>query len=529
MKRFSKLCLSILLVLTLLVGLAPAMVSAEDAVEPEVKTVYILHTNDVHARVIGDTVPGDDALPVDEGLIGFARYKAVIDKFKEVYPDQVLVVDAGDMIHGTNFATLSKGQSVVRLLNDMGLNAMTLGNHEFNYGKDELKSAISEADFSVLSANVLDEADGSNVFDSNTIIEVNGLKIGLFGISTPETKVKASPVNTEGWNFEDPTTVAQEQVDALKAEGVDAIVMLSHLGMDAESVETSYKLLDSVEGIDLIVDGHSHTYLPEGEVYNDTLIASTGSYLNNIGLVTLTFTDGALTDANARLISFQEATQYGEDQATLDSVAAIEAENERITGVEIGTLAADLDGEREQVRAGETNLSHLIADAMLEKTGADAVITNGGGIRASIPAGTVTYGDFLTVLPFGNMVTVIKVTGQDIVDALSYGTDAYPETAGKFPQVAGISFDLVQDGEAYKVENVMIQGEPVDPAAEYSLATNDFMAIGGDGYTMFEGKEQVLLEGLMIDVVVDHVKSLMDEDGNFSFELEPVRMNVVSE
>lgn len=521
MKKFLRVSVFFLLAFALILAQIPVGVLAEKE-EADVKQIYIFHTNDVHGRVVGDSVPGKDGKPVAEGLIGFARYKGVINVFKELYEDSVLVLDAGDAIHGTNFASLSKGQSVVRLYNEIGVDASVLGNHEFNYSSPDLQAALSEADFPMLAANVLNEEDQSNAFESNVVFEVNGLKIGVFGLATPETKVKASPLNTVGLEFADPVAVAEAQVAQLAEQGVDAIVMLSHLGTDAESAVNTYTVLDAVEGIDLVVDGHSHTYLPEGEVYNDVLIASTGEYLKNIGLVSLTFTDGELSEKTAELISFVEAMQYPVDQAISDSIAAVETENERITGVEIGTLLNDLDGERENVRAGETNLSQLVADALLWATNADCVLTNGGGIRASIPAGTVTFGDFLTVLPFGNMVTVIEVSGQDIIDALNYGTDAYPETAGKFPQVAGMSFELVAAGD---VQNVKIQGEDIDPEKMYALATNDFLAIGGDGYEMFVDAPQILLHGLMVELVVHYVESeLMNEAGEFSYELTEARL-----
>ncbi len=526
MQKFYQTLLSLFLVLGLIFSFLPAFAQAEEA-EPEVKNVYIFHENDIHGRVVGDPAPGADGKPVKEGIIGYDRVKGIINTFKELYPESVLYLDAGDAIHGTNFATLSKGQSVIRLMNEMGLNAMTLGNHEFNYGKEDLDAAIKEADFPVVSANIVQEADGSQVFESSTILEANGLKIGVFGLSTPETKVKSSPPNTEGYEFLDPAEVAQEQVDALRAAGVDAVVLLCHLGMDEESEFTSYYVLDKVEGIDLVIDGHSHTYLPEGEMHGDTLIASTGSYQENLGLVTLTFTDGKLTDKTAELISFEDAMQYTPDQDIADYIAAIEEENKRYTEVEVGTLLNDLDGEREHVRAGETNMGNLVVDALLWATDADVALSNGGNVRASIPAGKVTMGDLLTVLPFGNMVTVIEVSGQDIMDALAYGTDAYPATAGKFPHVAGMSYELHQDGEAYKVENILVAGEPIDPAASYKLATNDFLAVGGDGYTMFEGKPEIMLQGLMLDLVVDYIQEvLMDEAGNFGYEFTEPRIIV---
>lgn len=509
------LLISILLVLVLLVSIVPFSVAAEEA---EIKDIVILHTNDIHSRVIGAEAPGADGRPVKKGVIGYARYKTIIDTMKEVNEGRVLVLDAGDAIHGQNFATMSKGQSVIRLMNELGVQAMTNGNHEFNYGKQELLDAVKEADFPVMSANIVDE-NGELPFAANTIFEIEGIKIGVFGLTTPETKYKANPKNTEGYEFLDVAEVAQAQVDALKEEGADVVILLAHLGVDEASEVNTLTVLDKVKDIDVIIDGHSHTLLPEGEMHGETLLAQTGAHLANVGVVTLSFNGKEVVEKKAEVITFLEAMQYAENEEIKASIAAIEEENARVTEVEVAELSADLEGEREDVRTRETNMADLITDAMLKRTGADAVITNGGGIRASIAAGTVTFGDLLTVLPFGNMVTVIEVSGQDIQDALNYGVDAYPEPAGKFPQVAGITYVIAKDGDANVAKDIMIAGEALDLEATYKLATNDFMAVGGDGYTMFEGKEQIVLEGLMVDVVRDYVLEIA-EDGSFSYETD---------
>ncbi len=521
--------LKAILWLFLIVMLIPVVSFAEET-QDDIQKIYILHTNDTHARVMGDAVPGKDGKPVEKGLIGYARYKGAINAFKERYPNQVLILDAGDTIHGTNFATLSKGQSIIRLLNELGLDAMTLGNHEFNYGQEDLTAAIAEAQFPVLAANIVHSEDQSPAFEGHTILEVNGLKIGVIGLATPETKVKSSPKNTEGLDFVDPAIIAAQAVEKLKAQGVDAIVVLSHLGMDQESAVTSYSVLDKVTDIDLLIDGHSHTYLPQGKQYNESMIASTGNYLENIGLVTLTFTNHQLTDISAETIDFVHAMQYPVDEAINSAIESINQENLRVTAVEVGTLLNDLNGERENVRAGETNLSQLLADAIVWATDADLSITNGGEIRASIPAGKVTYGDFLTVLPFGSLITVIEVTGADILDALNHGVDAYPAVAGKFPQVAGVTYQLVvpkEKGDEVKayVTDVKIQGEPLDPNKHYRLATNDFIVAGGDGYSMLAGKPQLLLQGLMVDILVDYVQTVLKNDqGEFQFEMKAPRL-----
>ncbi|MDI9469875.1 MAG: 5'-nucleotidase C-terminal domain-containing protein [Bacillota bacterium] len=510
MRKTMTRLLGFVLALGLFCGLIPtAVILAAD--EPDIKQVYILHTNDMHGRAIGDNGPGKDGLPVLNGSIGYSRYKTLIDTLREVNEDRVIVLDAGDTTHGTNFASLSKGQSIIRLMNDLGVAAMTLGNHEFNYGQRGIEQLANEADFPLLAANIVTE-DGECPYDEQLILEVDGLRIGIFGVSTPETKVKASPKYTAGLEFVDPAITAAEQVELLEEE-TDAIIMLAHLGMDAESVYTSTYVVDQVDGIDVILDGHSHHVLPEGERYNETLICQTGNYLENVGLVTLTFTDGELTETSAQLISFLAAQQYAPDEDIDAAIAAIEAENQRITSVEVGELATKLDGEREDVRTRETNLGNLIADAMLDATGADVVITNGGGIRASIEAGTITMGDLLTVLPFGNMVTMIEVTGADIRAALEFGTDSYPETAGKFPHVAGMSYELHAGDDGYTVENIKVGDADLDDKATYKLATNDFMAEGGDGYEMFAHKPLLLLEGLMVDILCDYIEAQIAESG----------------
>lgn len=515
-KALLSILLSFALFFSMLAGFG-LQVAAEEEAAPV--NLVILHTNDVHGRAIGDHGPGKDGFPIESGAIGYARYKTLIDKMKELNEDRVLVLDAGDCTHGTNFATLSQGQSMIRIMNDTGIMAMAPGNHDFNYGQEGLDLNVKEADFPILAANVL-KADGSPLLEGHKVFSFGDLKIGVFGLATPETKVKSNPKNTEGLDFADPAESAAKEVEALKAEGVNAIIMLCHLGVDDESTYTSKYVLDRVEGIDLVIDGHSHTLLPEGEVYKDSLIAQTGNFFEHIGAVTLSFVDGKVTEKKSRLIDFAGAQQYEENPEIVSSIDAIEAENERFTSVEVGKLSSDLDGLREHVRTQETNLSDLILDAMLDATQADCAISNGGGIRDSIPAGQITMGHLLTVLPFGNLVTVIKVSGKDIRDALVYGTDAYPETAGKFPQVAGLTYKLVKNGDKYEVQDIMVKGEALDESKEYRLATNDFMAVGGDGYSMFEGKEQVQLEGLIVDILKDFIVKLIGDKGEFSYEAD---------
>ncbi|WIV12169.1 5'-nucleotidase C-terminal domain-containing protein [Proteiniborus sp. MB09-C3] len=488
--------LSLLVMLSMVLGLVFAPVAgvyAEEAADNAV-TVTIVHTNDTHSRVA-------------DGL-GFAKVATKIKAIKEANPN-VLVIDAGDTLHGQTFATISKGESIVKVMNAIGYDVMTPGNHDFNYGQERLLELKELMNFSLLSSNLVKE-DGTTLLDSYVIKEVGGLKIGIFGLSTPETAYKTNPKNVEGLTFADPVEAAKKIVAELKEKNVDAIIAVAHLGIDKESVDTSYKVRDNVEGIDLIIDGHSHSALDTiDNADKATKIVSTGEYNNNLGIVELTFQDGKLTAVEPTLFSKDEAAELETDATVAAIITEIEEENKVITSEIVAKTDVELDGVREHVRGGETNLSNLITDAMLAASGADMAITNGGGIRASIKAGDITMGDIITVLPFGNYVIVKEYTGAQILAALEHGTKSYPDLAGSFAQVAGATFTLDLNEEAGKrVKDVKIGGEALDLDKIYKVATNDFMAVGGDDYVMFkEGKLVVELQALD-EVLIDYVKGL---------------------
>ncbi len=498
---------------------------------PYVETITVLHTNDIHAH---GTDPATDD---NNGIITYARYKTIIDEYRA--KGSTLVLDAGDVLHGTNFASISNGSSMLEVLNLLGLDAMTPGNHDFNYGYEHLLELGADANFPILAANISKE-DGTKPFETRVIFDIDGVKVGVFGLATPETKTKSNPKNTEGLTFEDEVATVEAEIAALKADGAEVIVFLSHLGTDLSSPIRTQTVLDQVTGIDLVIDGHSHSLYEHGYVYNGTLIASTGDWLHNIGKVTITLTDGVLSDINAELIPYATASQAAEDpdmKALLDTKIA---ENAEMLKRVVGATTQDLDGDRANVRTKGTNLGNLITDAMLQESGADVVITNGGGIRASIPTGNITYGAVLEVLPFGNQMTVIEVSGQDILDALTFGASDYPNAAGKFPHVAGMTFTIVTQevksandaGEEVtvtkfkEITDVMVGSEKLDLTKTYKLATNDFMAVGGDGYTMFGGKTQISLHGMLLDIVVDYMEDL-SANGSFAYTYDG-RVQVVA-
>jgi 2',3'-cyclic-nucleotide 2'-phosphodiesterase (5'-nucleotidase family) len=292
----------------------------------------------------------------------------------------------------------------------------------------------------------------------------------------------------EGLTFTDPVKEAQAMVKELKSQNVDMIIAVTHLGIDESSTETSIKVAKGAPGIDLIVDGHSHSTLVEGlKGENNTLIVSTGEYTKNLGVVELTFEDKKLTNKSARLISKEEAANVKPDPAVEKVIKDIQTAQKEILSEVIGKTDVQLDGEREQVRVGGTNLGNLITDAMVDMTGADMAVTNGGGIRASIKKGDITKEDVITVLPFGNYIVTKELTGAQIKSGIENGVNAYPESKGAFPHVSGLTFAIdPAQAVGHRVHSMKIKGQPVDMNKKYLVATNDFMAAGGDEYTSFK-------------------------------------------
>lgn len=432
------------------------------------KEITIFHTNDVHSRVDN-----------------YSKVKAYINNY-----NNKLLVDAGDTFHGQSIATLEFGSSIAKILKAMGYSAMVPGNHDFNYGQDRLKELGEESGVKILAANI--KKNGATKYDEYTIEEVDGVKIGVFGIATPETAYKTNPNNVTGLDFGTKDSIikdAENMVAKLEEEGADVVIALSHLGIDSDSTVKSTDIAKAVDGIDLIIDGHSHSILEDYSEFNnsnETKIASTGEYLNGLGQVTISI-DENLQVENIDLKTVDTNTLVEEDAEISSLIDSIREGQEDILNEVVGSTPIKLEGSRELVRSGHTNLGRLITSAMLNETGADIAITNGGGIRDSIEAGDITKDSIIKVLPFGNYIVTKKVKGSDIVAALEHGM---VEGSGSFAHFAGITVETKKESDEEgvirrKVLSVKINGEDLDLNKEYVLATNDFMAVGGDGYTMF--------------------------------------------
>lgn len=297
-------------------------------------TITIVHTNDTHSRVFEGTYDG----------MGFAKLATELDALREENP-HLLLLDAGDALHGQTISTLVKGESIVDIFNTMGYDAMTAGNHDFNYGQERLVELAGMANFPILASNVVKE-DGSLLLEGYIIKEFGDVKVAVFGLATPETTYKTHPDNIKGLTFENPIESAEKTVAELK-DKADVIVCLSHLGLDKESTYTSEMLAEEIPEIDVIIDGHSHTVLPEGMMVNGVLIAQTGEYDKNLGIVTLNVKDKEIASKTAKLFTKEESAELAENEIILNKLNEIKAEQEKITSVIIGKSNMVLEGERQ--------------------------------------------------------------------------------------------------------------------------------------------------------------------------------------
>lgn len=512
--------LSVLLAMAMVLSLTVTGFAIEDTATtraPEVMTeeatmagkTVILHTNDVHGAI--------------EGYAYITALKADY----EAKGAEVILVDAGDYSQGEVYVSDTKGLDAVEMMNVTGYDVVTLGNHEFDYGYAQLKENMTKADFKILCANVYGE-DGTPIFDANyTYTTKSGVKIGFFGMETPEAQTKANPALIKGLKFDtDLKAVAEKQLEALKDD--DVVIALSHLGVDDSSKPyTSYDLYNAAKGIDFIIDGHSHSVMTKGK--NGEPIQSTGTKFANIGVIVI--------DDASKKIESNSLYEIKEDTAKDAAVAAAAQKIIDRIDKEYGAVFAkskvELNGAKAPNgnRDGETNNGDLITDAMLWKVmqnkegltvDADHVvaITNGGGIRAAIKVGDVTKKDIKTVLPFGNTIEVIYVTGNELLEALEASTFCVPESIGGFPQVSGISYTIstgaVYDANAetypastyYGPKSInrvtinSINGKEFKANDTYAVVANNFCAEGGDTYYAFAAATSKFDTGVTLDMAV---------------------------
>ena len=494
-------------IFALIIFLAPVFCSAEE--------VIIFHTNDMHSRILKT----DD----DGRSIGFAEITGAVKAVKKKNP-ATFWFDAGDTLHGMSRINLSYGENMVSLLNSAGIDIFVPGNHDFNYGADKLEKLSAQMKFPVLSANIVRKNNpAEKVFKSYKIFTTkSGIKIGVFGLTTPETAYKASPSKVAAVEFLNPVETAKEMISELRPQ-CDILVAVMHMGVDESSEFTSDRIARETQGIHIIIDGHSHTELPEGLQVGETLIAQTGCYEHNLGQVTVEVDDKKIISKQAKLLNAAEVEKLGEpDKKILKSVTKIEKHFQQYLGQVVAQSDKFLIGERAIARREECELGNLITDALRWKSTADVAIINGGGIRTSLPKGQITRGDIFAILPFQNKLMKAEIDGKTLREALEHGVKFYPDAVGGFPQVSGITFSFdCKKPEGQRTSEIFVDGKPLDENKIYTIAAPDFLFEGGDGYTMlkdlkilaeFDTAENVLMEYLkkvgIKNVEVGRIKNL---------------------
>ncbi|MCL2815286.1 MAG: metallophosphoesterase, partial [Oscillospiraceae bacterium] len=504
---------------------------------PMTKTLTIFHTNDLHGNV-GGSVFGMDKIAA----------------LRKQAPNSLLV-DAGDATQGNSFATLTKGKDVIELMNMAGYDVMAAGNHEFDYGLEQLIENANFADFPILSANSV--KDGKPVLETETnngawfIKEVNEIKVGFFGITTPETATKTNPDGiagiTFGTNINDIKTISLAQIDALKTAGADMIVGIMHLGIDPSSDVTSEAVATALKdsGLDIIIDGHSHSNFDK--IVDGIYIAQAENGGSALGKIEITFSESKdiininrsrIPTVDAKLTPYKSITDRYNEMIAAQSVLL-----DPVVGKTSTTLWGGTVNGINEARAFETNLGNLIADSMLDAAKeyvsgksqynnmAVVALQNGGGIRITIYAGEITVGDVISVLPFGNSLAYKIVTPKILFEALENGVSRITEQDdtgkiigldGRFPQIAGMRFEFDPNATAgSRVTAIYLDGETVsldrtENTRKIILASNDFEIAGGDGYTMLSGLESVGEGGVLDEVLADYI-SRLTAAGNGSF------------
>lgn len=496
----------------------------------EADDIIVLYTNDVH-----------NAYQKKEGCLGYASV-AQYKKQLESLGYQVQLVDNGDAIQGGLIGTVSKGSYIKDIMRETGYTIAIPGNHEFDFQMGTFlqiaKDAKANGGYEYISCNFVDKRTGKTVFEPYKVVDYGNQKVAYIGVSTPESFTKSTPAYfqdesgvfiydfSEGNKGADLYKRVQETIDAAKAEGADYIVVMSHLGTDSTSTPwTSKELIGNTSGIDVLLDGHSHSTIAS-ELCKDksgkqVIISSTGTALKNLGMLRIR-PDGSMASSLIDQISMQDSKTLAYVNSITDKFNALA--NSKVAHTDITMTVNDPETGNRMVRSGETNLGDFCADAYRKLLGTDIAFVNGGGIRADIKQGDITYSDIISVHPFGNAACAVEVTGQQILNALEFGVRAVGVSEnGGFLQVSGISFDIdstipssvVMDDKSmfvsvngdYRVGNVRIGGKPLDLTKTYTLASHNYMLKNsGDGYSMFAGSK-LLQDEVKVDnqVLIEYI------------------------
>ncbi len=481
----------------------------------------ILHTNDFHSRFepISKYDGPCSAEDNQEGKCfgGSARLASAIEEARKRAENSILV-DGGDQFQGTLFYTYYKGKFAAEMMNKLGYDAMTVGNHEFDDGPKVLREFVQNVNFPVLMSNadISNEPELNGIIEKSVIIERGGAKIGLIGLTPQDTDELASP--GKNISFSDPIEAVQKEVDRITAQGVDKIIVLSHSGYDVD-----LEIAKNTTGVDVIVGGHSNTYLsntsdraegPYPTMVGNTAIVSAYAYGKFLGELNVTFDEnGVVVEAVGEPLIMDG--KVVEEPSIKERIAEMSVPLEEIRQKVVAHAVTAIEGDRSICRVQECQMGNLVADAMLDRVkdqGITIALANAGGLRASIDAGPITMGEILTVLPFQNTLSTFFVSGATVIEALENGVSQVEEVKGRFPQVAGLKYvwdQSVPPNEGRIVEvQVMQDGKwvPIDPDAEYGVVSNNFIRAGGDGYSMFKDAKNAYDYGPdLADVVAEYL------------------------
>lgn len=505
--------------------------------DQEKKGVMILFTSDIHCGV-------------NEGFGLSGLYQ--IRKSMEKQGYEILLVDDGDAIQGETIGLLSKGESIIKLMNKMHYDVAIPGNHEFDYGMDQFFKLVDEADFPYISCNFT--RNDELVFDPYTIKEAGNIKIGFVGVTTPRSIITSNPKffqDEKGdliYGFKQDETgkklydAVQKAVDDVRAEGADLVYLVAHLGNEEKARPWTYAdVIANTNGIDVVLDGHSHDteqVVMKNKDGEEVVRSAVGTKMNCIGYSRIS-PEGKIEKTDIWTWENKESAPalFGIDNKIQKKVDAAEEETEKDLGVEVGETEAELtiddpvakDSHKipfPVIRCAETNLGDFCADAFRAQGGTDIGICNGGGIRRSIDKGKITMKELISMFPFNNDTCVVELTGQQILDALEWGSRAVPGENGGFLQVSGLSYEIHTyidstckadesvffkgvEGER-RVKNVKVGDQDLDPEKTYTVCGTEYVLLDkGDGYSMFDGAE-VLNRNLKIDlqIIVDYISDL---------------------
>ena len=516
-----KKILSLIIALLVLICYLP---SCQQQEKPQEKIV-ILYENDVHCAVEG-----------------YTKLAAMKEELKNSY-DHVGVVSVGDFVQGGTLGTISSGEYIVNLMNLVGYDAITLGNHEFDYKLTRLMELTSMMKTKPLSANFRKIADNSTVFDPYSIVSYGETDIAYIGVTTPSTLSSSSPIQFKdangnyiySFNPETIYDIVQENIDAAKKAGADYIIALTHVGIeDAEDYSTAIEIAENTNGIDVILDGHSHSVVESMKITdkggNEVILSSTGTKFEHIGK--LTIEEGKFETSLIKTEEYEKTSEAVDTYLTQINEEYKKLGERKIGVSDVELITHDANGDR-LVRRAETNLGNLCSDAFRIVTGADIGYINGGGLRAPISVGDITFNDILSIYPFNNQVVVCEMTGQAIKDMLEFATKYYPLEGGSFPHISGIicSIDTSIPSSAqqdinetftgvtgeYRIYDIQVLNsetgvyEPIDLNKTYTFASHNYLILEqGSGMSMFKDVKVITNDG-MLDVellekyIVEHL------------------------